>query len=167
MWRLAPLLPFIMVKSHIIIWMTIFNNRVVRLAEVWGFIRGPRFLRGGLWEVKVVLWCDTCLSTKDKWRQRWICRIRCFYFCCSSSSLLQTFQKHRAEEGNYFWDARASQLVFGRILSPKCFRRCRGTLCLCKVWIGFCSILVQATKVIKFWIRLFRVFYRIQACEGF
>lgn len=113
MWRLAPLLPFIMVKSHIIIWMTIFNNRVVRLAEVWGFIRG------GLWEVKVVLWCDTCLSTKDKWRQRWICGITCFYFYCSSSSLLQTFQKHGAEEGNYFWDARASQQVFGRILSPK------------------------------------------------
>lgn len=73
-----------MVTSHIIIWMSIFNNRVVRRAEVWGL------LGGGLWEAEV-LCSDICVSMKDKWWGCWSCKLTCFYFCCSSS--LQPFTR--------------------------------------------------------------------------
>lgn len=93
MWRSEPPLPFIMVKGCIIIWMTTFNNRVLGFkaetgwdARIGGFTGGPRFLRGGLWEVKVVLWCEACLLRKDKWSN---CRVTTFFLSpeLSSSSL--------------------------------------------------------------------------------
>lgn len=95
--------------------------------RIGGFIRGPRFLRGGLWEEKVVLWCETCLLRKDKWSKCLICRVRCFFFPISRlHSRINSLKKH----------------ISGMELILRCKRLLAGvfvhsTVCLSKDWIGF------------------------------
>lgn len=110
MQRIFALLPFIMVKSHIIIWMNIFNNSVGRLAEVWGL------LRGGLCEAKV-LRSDICLSEKDKWHQAGAAGLPAFMSVAPLSPAFR--QKCSIQERNNFVDMRASEHL--KVQRKACF----------------------------------------------
>lgn len=135
MWRLAPLLPFIMVKSRIIIWMTIRNNRVERLAETCGLAD----LSEGLVFSEV-----DCGKWRSFFGVRRVCSGRIsapnagsagldglFFFCCSSSLLLHKPFKTPELRGGVIFEKQEP------------LSRCWGIFCPWMLQVLWCSLSVQ------------------------
>ncbi len=94
-WRLKPLLPFIMVKSHIIIWMTISNNRVLRCEDWWIYQRGSfsqRWIVGS--EGRSLVW--------DMFVHEGSARLDVFFFYSSSLLLHKHFKNTEVRMGIIF-----------------------------------------------------------------
>lgn len=150
MWRWAPLLPFIMVKSHIIIWMTIFDNRVVMFAEMWGLedlSEGLVFseVDCGKWRSFFRLKC-VCSGRISRPNTGYLEIRQVFFLSFSSSWLLHKHLKTQSWGRELFVRCKSLSAGAREYFVPRC-SSVHSTVCLSKVWIGFSFIVVKATEI--------------------